>query len=282
MGHLIPRSFFAIFLLLAVSHQAMDFESLARVGKVEFLYRNEVFDPGSQKIEAVLALKPPYQKPRVIYNLPGYRVEESQGVDLKEREESLLLVNFRGLTQAKPLMIQLFHCQKIHPFVTRIDIPDLVLPLHAGEARLETNAHTAILELKRALVSPYDIPPYVFEVLSYGFWDQGLSLNSLSHSKPQRYPEFFNLAEYLLKQNQPKKAILTSLRGFELLKTDPLLIPNETRAQVRLNLAKAYHEIKDYRRSKIILKTIEKELSETTSNKKAAEILRKIKRREDI
>jgi hypothetical protein len=266
------------FLVLSGFNWALSFESLARVGNIELLYRNEVYDPLSQQIEAVLALKPPYQQPRIIFNLPGYRVEESQGIDLRGKEETLLLISFRGLGQSKPLHLQLYHVKKTLPFATQIKIPELSLPLYEGTADLDMNAHTAILKLKRAIVSPYFAPPFVYEILSFGFWDDSLNLNSVTYSKPKKYPQFFNLAKHFLQRQEFKKTILLSLRGLELLKTDPLLIPDEIRAQVRLNLAKAYSGIQDYRRSKIILSSIEKDLPKTSSSPEAKKLLLALKR----
>lgn len=247
---------------------------LAVFGNHAFFYENNIRDMLTQDVDTTVFFQAGEHaaEQKIIRFLEGHLLEDSQALEL-ESGKHLLTILYRSPSQARYARVDAFLVSANEPYLTEMTIPEIQQPIYQGSLTVGISEHTHFIKLYSAVTGPFFGPPFVYEIYSFGLWDEALSLVSKTYSKPQNYHGYFNLARHCLDNSEFRKAVTFSLLGMEGLKDDPELLEDQIRSQVRLTLAKSYLGIRDFERAKLVLNSIIKELPSTLEAPQAKQIL---------
>ena len=251
---------------------------LAVFGDHAFFYENNIRDMLTQDLDTTVFFQAgdPGSEPMVIRFLEGYLLEESQTLHL-ESGKHLITIIYRNPAKARYAHVDAYLVSQNQPYITELEIPEISQPFYQGTLTLGKSEHTHFLKIYAAVVSPFYGPPFVYEIHSFGLWDESLSLVSRTYSKPEEYTGYFNLAQHFMEAGDFQKGVTFSLLGMEQLKDAPDLLDDGLRSQVRLNLGKSYLGVRDYNRAWLVLTSIVQELPKTPEAVEAKKLLEKMK-----
>ena len=271
---------FGSLILLLVFNTSIDAARtpLAVFGNHAFFYENKIRDMLTQDIDTTLFFQSGEHESgqKMIRFWEGYLLEDSQALEL-ESGKHLLTILYRSPAQARYARFDAFIISSNKPYLTEIQIPEIEQPIYQGSMTLGISGHASFLKIYKGIVDPFFNPPFVYDIFSFGLWDETLSLVSKTFSKPQNYHGYFNLARHCLENGQYHKAVTFSLMGLEGLKEDPELMEDQIRSQVRLTLGKSYVGVKDLERAKLVLRSIVADLPNTREAPEAKRMLDSLK-----